>query len=363
MMLGPTVAGFVAFPSPPLVDASDDGMRVAVATVERLLGYSFRDRRLLEEALTHPSYQEHPTYQRLEFVGDAALGMAFTNYVYLTNPDAKPGRLSTLRAANISTEKLARAAVRHDLYRLIRRNSPDLDRMVAEFTRSVLRELEDGEDLEPYGGCSIKAPKVLADIVESIAAAVYIDCDFNLELLWKVMRGMLEPIITLETLREQPVTTLYQFCRKNKKSIRFKHRKIGKMNVMNVLVDGQTIGIGSSKQKIIAKLNATRDALEKLSCPKAGFMDIEPALAEGDGAGEQIQGSKQKLHKLCNKNRWQRAFCRTEREDGPAHDKRFVCSVLVETWDNSFISLSDPTSRVKDAKNAAAYKTLSELLN
>ncbi|KAG1358626.1 Ribonuclease 3-like protein 2 [Cocos nucifera] len=304
MMLGPAVADFVAFSSPTLVDASDDGMRAAVATVERLLGYSFRDRRLLEEALTHPSYLEHPSYQRLEFVGDAALGIAFTNHVYLTNPDANAGQLSTLRSANISTEKLARAAVRHDLYRLIRRNSPRLDHMVANFTRSVLRELEEEEDLEPYGGCTIKAPKVLADIVESIAAAVYIDCGFDLKLLWKVMRGMLEPIITMETLCQQPVTALYEFCQKRKKSIDFKHWKMGNMNVMIVFVDGQIIGIGSSEQKIIAKLNATRDALEKLSCPEAGFMDIEPPLAEGGGGGEQIQTSKQKLHELCTKKRW-----------------------------------------------------------
>lgn len=62
---------------------------------------------------------------------------------------------------------------------------------MGEFTRTVLKEWEEEEevvDLEPYGGRSIKAPKVLADIVESIAAAVYVDCDFNLELLWKVAR-------------------------------------------------------------------------------------------------------------------------------------------------------------------------------
>lgn len=46
------------------------------------------------------------------------------------------------------------------------------------------REEEIGE--LSYGGSNNKARKVLADMVESIAAAVYIDCNFDLELVWKV---------------------------------------------------------------------------------------------------------------------------------------------------------------------------------
>lgn len=49
-----------------------------------------------------------------------------------------------------------------------------------------MREREEDLGGLHYGGSSVKAPKVLADIVESIAAAVYIDCDFNLETLWRV---------------------------------------------------------------------------------------------------------------------------------------------------------------------------------
>ncbi|KAG1330520.1 putative Endoribonuclease Dicer [Cocos nucifera] len=51
-----------------------------------------------------------------------------------------------------------------------------------------------------------------------------------------------------------------------------------------------------------------------------------------------------------------------ESEHGPAHDKRFICSVQVETSDDTFMTLSDPKSRVKDAENAAACKMLSEIL-
>jgi hypothetical protein len=103
----------------------------AADRVERLLQYQFHDRSLLEEALTHQSFADAAaSYQRLEFVGDAVLGLAFSNFLYLTNPTLGPGALSSLRAANISTEKLARVAVRHNFYPLLRRNCPRLDLMV-----------------------------------------------------------------------------------------------------------------------------------------------------------------------------------------------------------------------------------------
>lgn len=57
---------------------------------------------------------------------------------------------------------------------------------VNEFTNAVMMEPDEDLGLILYGGSTVKAPKVLADIVESIAAAVYVDCNLNLELLWKV---------------------------------------------------------------------------------------------------------------------------------------------------------------------------------
>lgn len=53
---------------------------------------------------------------------------------------------------------------------------------VREFALAV--EVED-EIAAIYGG-AVKAPKVLADIVESVIAAVYVDCDFDLKFLWQV---------------------------------------------------------------------------------------------------------------------------------------------------------------------------------
>ncbi|CAN1185877.1 Ribonuclease 3-like protein 2 [Linum perenne] len=192
----------------------------SVSAVEEILNYKFRDKGLLVKALTHPSSSAAPitdpeNYNRLEFVGDAVLQLAFSNYLYMQNPPLDPGYLTQLRAANVSTERLARVAVKHQLYKFVSRNSPHLDHLVREFEYAVKQE-----DTGPlvYGG-SVKAPKVLADIIESIAAAVYVDVGMNLESLWKIFKGILEPIVTVEDIKSQPqpITKLYQLCQKQGK--------------------------------------------------------------------------------------------------------------------------------------------------
>ena len=118
--------------SPPSIKYAD--MASWIRPVEEILDHSFKNKTLLEEALTHSSFisESRKSYQRLEFIGDAALGLALSNHVYLIYPDLDPGQLSLLRAANISTEKLARVAVRHGLYRFLRHNAASLRNKVKQ---------------------------------------------------------------------------------------------------------------------------------------------------------------------------------------------------------------------------------------
>ncbi|XP_043693153.1 ribonuclease 3-like protein 2 [Telopea speciosissima] len=258
-------------------------MRAAVVTVEDILRYHFKDKTLLQDSLTHSSYSDSPSYQRLEFVGNAILGLVLAeNNVFRDYPDLDPGHLSLLRTANISTEKLARVAVRHELYRYVRHKAPSLEAKVSEFVLAV--QEEDGA--VTYCG-SVKSPKILADIVESVAAAVYVDCNYDLKALWKVFKRLMEPIITLETLHKQPqpVTVLFEFCQKQGKQ-----------------VDGKLIGSGSSDQKEIAKLNAAKEALGKLW----KLQPSETKTGGGNGA-DKIEGAKHKLNEICGKKRWRQA--------------------------------------------------------
>lgn len=327
---------------------------------KKILNYKFKNKRLLEEALTHSSYTNSASYQRMEFLGDAALGLALSNYVYLAYPQLDPGHLSLLRAANISTEKLARVAIKHGLYRFVRHNATALDDKVKEFSDAVSGE--DNDDALVYGG-SIKAPKILADIVESVAAAVYVDVDFDLQTFWVIFRGILEPIVTLEDLQQQPqpVTMLFERCQKQGKNVDIKHWKNEAKSIASVYVDGQFIASSSSEQKEIAKLNAAKGALLKLSNSFPTNLNNVSLLDIFDGSSFEIEGAKQKLHELCGKKKWPKPNYNIENDMGPPHEKKFVCSVQIATVDGILYVTGDERTRVKDAENSAASSMIRAL--
>lgn len=345
---------FIAPPVPDLHVASPSTLGMESAephAVEIILNYRFRDKQLLVGALTHPSYAGGSvSYQRLEFIGDAALGLAFSNYVFLTYPELEPGQMSLLRAANISTEKLARVAVKHGLYAFVKRNSTALDDMVKEFTKAVSQE----DNAVSYGGL-MKAPKILADIVESLAAAVYVDVNFDLQRLWVIFRGLLEPIVTLEDIQQQPqpVTLLFEFCQKHEKQLDFVFRKNESKIIASVYVDGALVASASSKQKEIAKLSAAREALHKFS---QSIHASERMFGTNDGIDTNFEngGAKQKLHDLCGKKKWANPNYSIEKDDGPPHKKKYVCSVKIPTADGVLYMMGDEKSRVKEAENSAA---------
>ncbi|CAH9108114.1 unnamed protein product [Cuscuta europaea] len=342
---------------PPMSD-----MEASIISLEHLLLYRFNNRKLLEEALTHSSFTESSSYQRLEFLGDMALGLAISNFVYLSYPELDPGQLSLLRSANVSTEKLARVAVRHSLYRYVRHNAPSLEEKVKEFVLVVQEE----DEAEFYGG-AIKAPKILADIVESIAAAVYVDVGFDLKEFWKVFRGLLEPIITPDVLQNQPqpVTMLFEHCQKVGKCVDIRHKKIGQNNIASIYIDGEHLVSSSSEQKENARLHAAKAALQKLAY-KVEKINFEFDETKGN------DGAKQKLYELCGKKKWLKPTYSVEKEIGPSHDKNFVCSVEVGSSDGLPITIGNKRSRVlfalgneklriRDAENSAAYAMLCAL--
>src|ERR1700728_4603899 len=98
-------------PSSRRVDAGAEG---AAALAQRL-GHSFRDISLLQHALAHRSWcgeQEGgaPSNERLEFLGDAVLGLVVARYTYDQFPDFPEGKLAKVRSAVVNARVLAQAA-------------------------------------------------------------------------------------------------------------------------------------------------------------------------------------------------------------------------------------------------------------
>lgn len=124
--------------------------------LEDRLGYAFRHRVLLETALTHPSYRfETPGVrednQRLEFLGDAVLGLVSATHIFETHKDQAEGVLTDLRSRVTSGRALAAIARAIDVGRFVR--------------------LGKGE--ERSGGR--QRPTLLADALEAVIGAAYLD--------------------------------------------------------------------------------------------------------------------------------------------------------------------------------------------
>ena len=88
--------------------------------LEKILKYRFRDRTLIETALTHSSLHPELSYERLEFLGDAVLDLVVSTSLFETHPTRQEGELSQLRAALISRPALGKVAERMGLLDWIR---------------------------------------------------------------------------------------------------------------------------------------------------------------------------------------------------------------------------------------------------
>ena len=135
--------------------AQDAGLpSAAYSTLQEAVGYRFRDQQLLRKALTHPSCASLPagqSNQRLEFLGDAALGFVIAAELYKRFPQFSEGRLTELRAALVCEASLARRAKRVQLGSYI--------------------FMDKGQVLQ--GGCD--NPAILADAYEALIGAIYLD--------------------------------------------------------------------------------------------------------------------------------------------------------------------------------------------
>lgn len=119
---------------------------------QQMLGYSFKNTKLLENALTHTSFKTpyNPSNERLEFLGDAILGMVISEYLFKKFPSYSEGKLTKIKSVVVSSVTLAKIGTEMDLKRHV----------------SVGKGLTTGSSL----------PKsLIANVFEAIIAAIYID--------------------------------------------------------------------------------------------------------------------------------------------------------------------------------------------
>ena len=212
------------------------------------LNYNFRDMRLLETALTHPSYggDHHvPHYQRLEFLGDAVLELAISRYLYFEFPQIDEGKLTRIRAGLVREETLCRAAQRLELGRYIR--------------------LSVGEDRS--GGRT--KPSILCDVMEAVLAAVYLDGGFEaaVGIIRRALAEDLHPRMLEDHLDAK--SRLQEILQRTGEMPKYEFISMeGPPHApqfrYSAVLNGQVLGEGQGTSKQNAQQAAARDALKKL---------------------------------------------------------------------------------------------------
>ena len=220
-------------------------------TLEERLGYTFRDRKRLEGALYHSSYaNEHRSLgihsnERLEFLGDAVLGLVTADYLFRKHPDLPEGDLTRIRAALVCEESLHEVAQSLDL-------------------GSYLK-LGKGENA--CGGRS--RPSILADAVEAVLAAVFLDggLEHDRDI---IQRFLLDRMEQVNRASRDHKTYLQELVQRKSGQV-LSYELIGesgpdhnKTFQMQVLLNGQPIGQGTGHSKKEAEQAAANAAIERL---------------------------------------------------------------------------------------------------
>ncbi|KAL5795899.1 hypothetical protein ACOSQ2_000719 [Xanthoceras sorbifolium] len=333
--------------------------------LEGALNIKFKERGLMVEAITHASRPSSGVscYQRLEFVGDAVLDHLITKHLFFSYTNLPPGRLTDLRAAAVNNENFARVAVKHKLHVHLRHGSSALERQIRDFVKEVQEELsKPGFNSFGLGDC--KAPKVLGDIIESIAGAIFLDSGRDTSVVWKVFQPLLHPMVTPETLPMHPVRELQERCQQQAEGLEYKATRSGNVATVEVFIDGVQVGVAQNPQKKMAQKLAARNALVVLK-------DKERAEAKEkiDEDGKKKKNgnqtfTRQTLNDICLRRNWPMPSYRCVYEGGPAHAKRFTFAARVNTSDRGLTDecIGEPMPSVKKAKDSAAVLLL-ELLN
>ncbi|XP_065860011.1 endoribonuclease Dicer homolog 1 isoform X2 [Euphorbia lathyris] len=333
--------------------------------LEGALNIKFNDRGLLIEAITHASRPSSGVscYQRLEFVGDAVLDHLITRHLFFTYDNLPPGRLTDLRAAAVNNENFARVAVKHKLHLHLRHGSSALEKQIRDFVKEVHDELsKPGFNSFGLGDC--KAPKVLGDIFESIAGAIFLDSTRDTSVVWKVFQPLLQPMVTPETLPMHPVRELQERCQQQAEGLEYKATRSGNLATVEVFIDGVQLGVAHNPQKKMAQKLAARNALAALKEKEEAEAKEK---AEENGKTKKSGNhtfTRQTLNDICLRRNWPMPFYRCVSEGGPAHAKRFTFAVRVNTSDRGWTDecIGEPMPSVKKAKDSAAVLLL-ELLN
>jgi ribonuclease-3 len=218
--------------------------------LEQEIGYKFKNKELLKNALTHTSYAyEHgvKSNEKLEYLGDSILEFISSKYLYNTYKKLNEGEMTKVRAAVVCEESLYKIATKHNF--------------------SDFLYLGKSEVLN--NGKFSKA--ILADSVEAVIAAMYLDSDIN-QVEKFIIENLKESIqIASENVGTKDYKTVLQEKLQIHGTVDIKYYIIkeegpdhDKTFESKVECNGKELGRGIGKSKKASEMEAAKNALENL---------------------------------------------------------------------------------------------------
>lgn len=227
--------------------------------LENEIGYQFKDKSLLKQALTHSSFSNEQkirkwkNYERIEFLGDAVLELVSSDYFYRTYPEETEGNLTKMRAAAVCEQALAITA-----------------RQLKLGSYMIF-----GKGEEANGGRERES--IIADAVEAVIGAIYLDT--SLEEAKKFIYRFVLNDLDHKRLFYDAKSILQEHIQETKAGelvyelIREEGPEHDKLFVVEARLNDVTIGSGEGKSKKTAQQHAAYDALLKqhIKCPKSAI--------------------------------------------------------------------------------------------
>ena len=216
---------------------------VDCSKLENSIGYSFRDKKLLQSALTHASADVGESYERLEFLGDAVLALAVSEHLFFEKPEDSEGDLTKCRAALVNETALAEVA-------------RDLE--LSEF-------LTLGRGERNSGGAD--KPSILADVVEAIIGAVYVDSGFESakSMVNRLLENSFQTVLSGGGFKDFKTRLQECYHKKGISDIQYVvYKEEGpphdRVFYVKLYVDGEEIAQGQGRSKKTAEQKAAKQA-------------------------------------------------------------------------------------------------------